>query len=47
LRWFVRYLEEGKDVSLFKAQIALAALAEVRAGKPQHAAKLLTELASR
>ena len=32
LRWFGRYLDEGKDVTLFRAQVALAALAELRVG---------------
>jgi hypothetical protein len=45
LRWFARYLEEGKDVTLFKAQMALTALAELRAGEGEQAAKLLSELA--
>jgi hypothetical protein len=45
LRWLARYLAEGKDMSLLKAQLALAALAELRAGDGQHAAKLLSELA--
>jgi hypothetical protein len=33
LRWFARYLDESKDVTLLKAQMALAALAELRAGE--------------
>ena len=45
LRWFSRYLDEGKGVSLLNAQLALAALSELRAGKPEAAAKLLGELA--
>jgi DNA-binding GntR family transcriptional regulator len=44
LRWFVRYLDEGKGVTLLNAQMALAALAELRAGEPERAAKLLMEL---
>jgi len=32
LRWFARYLGEGKDVTLLKAQFALAALGELRGG---------------
>jgi hypothetical protein len=44
LRWFRRYLDEGKGVSLLKAQIALSALSELRAGEPEQAAKLLKEL---
>jgi hypothetical protein len=47
LRWFSRYLDEGKGVSLLKAQLALAALAELRAGEREQAAKLLSELARR
>jgi hypothetical protein len=31
-RWFRRWLDEGKDVSLLKAQIALVALADLRGG---------------
>jgi hypothetical protein len=38
---------EGKAVSLLKAQLALAALSELRAGEREAAAKLLTELARR
>jgi hypothetical protein len=38
---------EGKAVSLLKAQLALSALAELRAGEREAAAKLLTELARR
>jgi hypothetical protein len=47
LRWLGRYLTEGKAVSLLKAQLALAALSELRAGEREAAAKLLTELARR
>jgi hypothetical protein len=47
LRWFVRYLDEGKGVSLLNAQLALSALGELRAGEREQAAKLLTELARR
>jgi hypothetical protein len=47
LRWFARYLDEGKGVTLFNAQMALAALAELRAGEGDRAAKLLAELAGR
>jgi hypothetical protein len=47
LRWFRRWLEEGKDVSLFRAQIALAALAELRAGQREQAMAVLTDLARR
>jgi hypothetical protein len=45
LRWFSRYLDEGRGVSLLKAQLALTALAELRAGERERAAKLLIELA--
>jgi hypothetical protein len=45
LRWFRRYLDEGKGVSLLKAQLALSARAELRAGECEQAAKLLAELA--
>jgi hypothetical protein len=47
LRWLARYVTEGKAVSLLKAQLALSALAELRAGEREAAAKLLTELARR
>ena len=48
LRWFGRYLDEGKAVSLLEAQLALAALAELQAGESQQrAAKLLGEQAGR
>ena len=43
-RWFSRYLDEGKDVSLLKAHQALAALSELRSGEGAAAAKLLIEL---
>jgi hypothetical protein len=33
LRWFARYLDERKDVSLLTAQVALAALGELRNGE--------------
>jgi hypothetical protein len=46
LRWLVRYLTEGKAVTLLSAHLALSALAELRAGDAQ-AAKLLAELAAR
>jgi hypothetical protein len=32
LRWLGRYVTEGKAVSLLEAQLALSALAELRAG---------------
>jgi hypothetical protein len=38
---------EGKAVSLLKAQLALSALAKLRAGEREQAAKLLTELVRR
>ena len=47
LRWLGRYVTEGKGVSLLKAQLALAALAELRTGNREAAATLLTELAHR
>jgi hypothetical protein len=47
LRWLGRYVTEGKGVSLLKAQLALAALSELRAGSREAAAKLLTELMRR
>ncbi|HEY3147930.1 MAG TPA: hypothetical protein VGJ75_16355, partial [Dongiaceae bacterium] len=37
LRWFARYLDEGKGVTLLKAQLALSALAELRVGEHEHA----------
>jgi hypothetical protein len=45
LRWFGRYLDEGKDASLLKAHLALGALSELRLGEGDAAAKLLIELA--
>ena len=45
LRWLARYVTEGKAVSLLKAQLAVSALAELRAGEQEAAAKLLAELA--
>jgi hypothetical protein len=45
LRWLGRYVTEGRAVSLLKAQLALAALSELRAGEREAAAKLLAELA--
>ncbi len=47
LRWLGRYVTEGKAVSLLKAQLAVAALAELRAGEREHAARLLTGLIRR
>jgi hypothetical protein len=47
LRWLARYVTEGKAVSLLKAQLALSALAELRAGEREQAANLLAELARR
>jgi hypothetical protein len=47
LRWLARYVTDGKAVSLLKAQLALSALAEMRAGEREAAAKLLVELARR
>jgi hypothetical protein len=45
LRWLARYVTEGKAVSLLKAQLALSALAELRAGEREAAANMLRELA--
>lgn len=42
-----RYVTERKAVSLLKAQLALSALAELRAGEREAAAKLLAELVRR
>jgi hypothetical protein len=47
LRWLARYVTEGKAVSLLKAQMALAALSELRAGEGEAAAKMLMELVRR
>jgi hypothetical protein len=47
LRGLGRYVTQGNAVSLLKAQLALSALAELRAGERESAAKLLTELARR
>jgi hypothetical protein len=47
LRWLARYATEGNGVSLLKTQLALSALAELRAGDRDQAAKLLAELARR
>ena len=44
VRWFSRYLDEGEDVSLLKAHLALAALSELRSDESDAAAKLLIEL---
>jgi hypothetical protein len=41
LRWCRRYLDEGKGVSLLKVQLALSALAGLRVGEREQAAKLL------
>jgi hypothetical protein len=46
-RRFTRYVSEGKAVSLLKAQLALSALAELRAGEREAAARLLMELVRR
>ena len=45
LRWLSRYGTDGKAVTLLKVQLAASALAELRGGDAQHAAKLLVELA--
>ena len=42
MRWLARYVRDGKAVSLLNAQLALA---ELRAGEREAAAKLLSELA--
>jgi len=47
LRWLARYVTEYKAVSLLKAQLALSALAELRAGEREAAAKMLSELVRR
>jgi hypothetical protein len=47
LRRLARYVTEGKAVSLLKAQLALSALAELRAGEREAATKLLGELVRR
>jgi hypothetical protein len=47
LRWLTRYVTDGKAVTLLNAHLALAALAELRAGDRERAAKLLVELATR
>jgi hypothetical protein len=44
VRWFSRYLAEGKEVSLLKAHLALAALSELRAWEGTAAAELLAGL---
>jgi hypothetical protein len=45
--WLGRYVTEEKAVSLLKAQLALVALSELRAGEREATAKLLTELVRR
>ena len=45
LRWLARYATGGKAVTLLKVQLAASALAEMRAGEREAAAKLLIELA--
>jgi hypothetical protein len=45
LRWLSMYVKKGKDVSLLKAQLAASALAGLRGGESEHAARLLIELA--
>jgi hypothetical protein len=46
LRWLSMYVAKGKAVTLLKVQLASCALAELRAGERQHAAKVLVELNS-
>jgi hypothetical protein len=43
-RWLARYLDEGKDVTLLNAHLALGALSELRSADHDAAAKLLAEL---
>ena len=45
LRCLTRYIDETKDVSLLTAQLAVAALSELRTGPGEAAAKLLLGLA--
>jgi hypothetical protein len=45
LRWFGRWLDESKAVSLLNVQLALSALAELRAEEREAAGTLLAELA--
>jgi hypothetical protein len=47
LRWLDRYLTEGKKVTLLSAQLAVAALGELRAGERERATRLLVELPTR
>jgi hypothetical protein len=47
LRWFGRYLDEAKGVTLLKAQVALSALSELRVAEHGAAAKLLREIVRR
>jgi hypothetical protein len=47
LRWLDLYPEKGKEMTLLKAQLAASALAELRAGDGEYAAKLLGGLARR
>ena len=47
LRWLIRYLDEGNGVTLLRAQVALAALGQLRGDAHDGAAKLLMELARR
>lgn len=44
VRWLGRYATEDKAVSLLRAQLALAALSQLRGGGRTAASKLLTEL---
>jgi hypothetical protein len=46
LRWFDRYLCEGEP-TLLKAQVALAALSDLRGGQNESASKLLAKLTKR
>jgi hypothetical protein len=47
LRWFSRYLDEGKAVSLLKAQLALSALAELRADEREQVVRVRDQASSR
>jgi hypothetical protein len=47
LRWFRRYLDEGKGVTLLSAQVGLSALAELRGGERDLASEMLEQLVRR
>jgi hypothetical protein len=46
LRWFRRYLEESKDVTLLRAQLALTALAAFGGSSHDAAASVLKNVAA-